>query len=703
MSPMNAPTADEQAKYLAACAREPIHVPGAIQPHGILLVVDPDSDRIIQAAGDAAALVGFDGPPAGATMRAVLGVSLASLLRQGGIAMRRQPTYIGTLHAPGGHGDLTLLAHWAHQSAVVEALPAAASASAAATLADIRSITESIGAATDVLEACRRAAGEIRRITGYDRIMVYRFLPDGSGAVIAEVKSANLAPFLNHRYPESDIPAQARELYRRSAIRVIPDVGYTPAPLLPPGDPPLDMSHCTLRSVSPVHIQYLRNMGVGASMSVSLLPRGELWGLIACHNTTPAPVPYEAQEACRHVGQILSQLIAARGDTDAERIAHSFATARDRVLGDLAARDEPGAIFMACPKLQAIAGSDGVAVAEGLKSEAKRVATTGHAPDEARLRRLAAWLEPHLAGVEYLVTDRLAEDWPEAAEIASGLATGFGGLLATRLPGDDPIVLMWFRGEQVQEVMWAGNPHQPLDPAAGPGNLNPRASFATWVEKVTGRSRPWDFADIESMRTFRPAAAFILQQHRVRELNRLLGEANRHLADLASSDGLTGIPNRRAFDERLGEEWARAARSGKPLGLIILDLDFFKQYNDHFGHPTGDTCLKRIARLLDDTRRTTDFAARVGGEEFALLLPATGREGALKVAEAIRANIEQLAIAHPKNDGGIVTASLGVASLEAGKADKAHDLMKLADRALYEAKRQGRNRVVLQPSSAAAP
>jgi two-component system, chemotaxis family, sensor kinase Cph1 len=703
MTHLKAPTAAEQAQSLAACAREPIHVPGAIQPHGTLLVVDPDSDRIVQGAGDAAALLGFDGPLAGATMQAVLGVSLSGLLRQGGIAVGRQPTYVDTLHASGGRGDLTLLAHWVHRAAVVEALPAVPSASAAATLADIRAITEHIGDAADVLEACRRAASEIRRITGYDRVMVYRFLPDGSGEVIAEVRNSDLTPFLNHRYPDSDIPAQARELYRRSAIRVIPDVGYTPAPLIPSSDPPLDMSHCTLRSVSAVHIQYLRNMGVGASMSVSLLPRRELWGLIACHNTTPAPVPYEAQEACRHVGQILSQLIAARNDTDAERVARSFASARDRVLGALAARDEPGAIFAACPGLQTIAGSDGVAVAEGSQSETKSVATAGYAPDEARIRRLAEWLEPHLASEEYLVTDRLDEDWPEAADIASSSASGFGGLLATRLPGDDPIVLMWFRAEQVQEVMWAGNPHKPLDPATGPGSLNPRASFATWVEKVTGRSRPWEFADIESMRTFRPAAAFILQQQRVRELNRLLGEANRHLADLALSDGLTGIPNRRAFDERLGEEWARAARSGRPLGLIILDLDFFKQYNDHFGHPTGDTCLKRIATLLDDTRRATDFAARVGGEEFALLLPETGRDGALKVAEATRASIERLGIAHPKSPGGIVTASLGVACLDAGEADVAHDLMNMADRALYEAKRQGRNRAVLQASSAAAP
>ena len=374
--------------------------------------------------------------------------------------------------------------------------------------------------------------------------MIHRFHADGSGSVIAEDKDARLAPFLNHRHPESDIPQQARELYRRTAIRSTPDVSYVPAPLMPSPTPftdqPLDMSRCALRSVSPVHIRYLKNM----EMSVSLLPWGELWGLIACHNSTAKLLSYEAQEACRHVGQILSHLIAAREDTDAERTARKLGTARDRVLGALAAADKPDAIFDVCPELQAIADCDGVAVSLGPK-----VVTAGYCPEEFQIRDLAGRLESRLAEQEFYVTDRLSEDDPEAAAFASQAS----GLLALRLPGDDPVVLMWFRTEQVQEVMWAGNPHKPIEPGSKLGALNPRASFATWQETVSRRSRPWAAANIDSV-PFRLAAAFVLQQQKIRQLNQLLGEANQQLMVLAATDPLTGIANRRTFDERLHHE-----------------------------------------------------------------------------------------------------------------------------------------------------
>jgi diguanylate cyclase (GGDEF)-like protein len=143
----------------------------------------------------------------------------------------------------------------------------------------------------------------------------------------------------------------------------------------------------------------------------------------------------------------------------------------------------------------------------------------------------------------------------------------------------------------------------------------------------------------------------------------------------------------------LHEEWARARRHGKWVGLLILDLDFFKRYNDHFGHPTGDECLKRIAELLRDGRRAADFAARVGGEEFAVLLPHTDLEGALAAAEGVRGRIEKLGIAHPNSPFGIMTASLGVASAAADGSGSTQDIMKSADRALYNAKSQGRNRI----------
>jgi diguanylate cyclase (GGDEF)-like protein len=186
----------------------------------------------------------------------------------------------------------------------------------------------------------------------------------------------------------------------------------------------------------------------------------------------------------------------------------------------------------------------------------------------------------------------------------------------------------------------------------------------------------------------------VLQQQRVRELNILLRKGNDQLAALAATDALTGLANRRAFDERLELEWSRACRNKVSLALITLDLDFFKQYNDYFGHPQGDTCLREVSRIMAEERRSTDLPARVGGEEFSILLPGADSAGASVIAEKIRSRIEALNLAHPKSPYGVVTASLGLAIQVPAADSTPQDMVEAADAALYAAKAAGRNRVV---------
>ena len=212
--------------------------------------------------------------------------------------------------------------------------------------------------------------------------MIYRFLHDGAGSVVAEDKIDALDPFLHHRYPAADIPKQARALYLQNLIRVIPDANYTPAPLVPALNPqtnaPLDMSECALRSVSPIHLQYLRNMGVRASMSVSIVVDGALWGLIAFHHTSPKLVPYELREVCKHVGQLLSQQVKAREQDELHHERLGLAAAREELVDDLS---KVGAIEQALlertGELRRVLRADGVAVLFG-----DRVSSTGHAPTE---------------------------------------------------------------------------------------------------------------------------------------------------------------------------------------------------------------------------------------------------------------------------------------------------------------------------------
>jgi light-regulated signal transduction histidine kinase (bacteriophytochrome) len=294
------------------------------------------------------------------------------------------------------------------------------------------------------------------------------FLEDGSGCVIAEEKDAELPTFLNHHYPASDIPKQARQLYLRNVIRVIPDVNYTPVPLAPQICPatggPLDMSDCILRSVSPIHIQYLKNMNVRASMSVSIVRDGALWGLVACHHTSPKPVSYEVREACKHVAQILSQQIAAREEAETFHQVRMLTAARQELVSEVSAEGAVHEALRVCAsKLLELLSSDGVAVhSRGV------VTTAGHCPADDQIRELANWLLRSNAPAPY-ATDRLSESYTPA----EAYLTSASGLLGIVVSDDQPVVLLWFRAERAEVVNWAGNPHEPVEPGLGPGMLNP--------------------------------------------------------------------------------------------------------------------------------------------------------------------------------------------------------------------------------------
>ena len=292
----------EKQPDLSACDREPIHIPGSIQPHGVLFALGNDL-KVRRAAGNVQALLGYDADPLGQQLGDIIGIGDIDL---GSVA--EECAFVAPLKTRTAEVDL--FAHRRGGELIVEFEPAPEKRrSGAHVLRDLLPIVKQIGAAKDVSEAANAAANGVRRITGYDRIMIYHFLEDQSGQVIAEARSDEVESFLNHRYPASDIPQQARALYLRNPLRVIHDVAYSPAPVCG-GDGPLDLSCAMLRSVSPVHIQYLKNMGVGASASFSLARGDLLWGLIACHNGTAKPIPHEEREMCYRVALALDQAIA---------------------------------------------------------------------------------------------------------------------------------------------------------------------------------------------------------------------------------------------------------------------------------------------------------------------------------------------------------------------------------------------------------
>jgi len=505
---------------LDACAREPIHIPGSIQPHGVMLVADRTTQEIGHAAGDVAGILGAEAW-IGRSLGAVLGDPLAERVAK--------VTESGVHGGFAGHFDaagrtLDVSAHVDGEHVIVEVEPSMAqSLPATVILGQLETAGAAFERAPNLKALCERAAIEFRRLTGFDRVMIYRFLDDDAGAVLAEDLAEGMPSFLNHHFPGSDIPAQARALYVRNLVRVIPDVAYEPAPLSPAWTAmrPLDMSDCALRSVSPVHMQYLRNMGVGASASVSVVKDGLLWGLIACHHRTPMLMPYDIRAAARTLAGGLARQIRAKEEAESYRERLRLRGLEDEVTsrfaraGGLDANLAEGVV-----ELRRMLDADGVAALR-----AGVLHMDGVHPPETHVLALARWALQH--GMEPIATDRLSETYPDA-EVFQAQASG---LLALVVSADEPFVILWFRAEEVEVVNWAGNPHKAM--TLGPDEtLTPRSSFEAWRQTVRGHSRRWTLAELDAATRLRETLLEARSHRRLHELNTRLTEA------LSEKDGL---------------------------------------------------------------------------------------------------------------------------------------------------------------------
>jgi light-regulated signal transduction histidine kinase (bacteriophytochrome) len=492
------------------CDREPIHIPGSIQPHGVMLLADPKTLIVTHAAGDAEGRLGRSDWQ-GQTVTSLLGGRVAAEAER--IVKDKTRGFLARLAPPFASESFDALLHVASGHVVIELEPVSEEGLSSELLPQIEAAAAAFEKASDLQALCQMAATEFRRLTGYGRVMIYRFLDDDAGVVLAESLAEGEHSFLNHHFPASDIPKQARGLYVRNLVRVIPDVEYEPAPLRP--DLPaheFDMSDCILRSVSPVHLQYLRNMEVGASASISIVKDGVLWGLIACHNATPMNIHADVRAACRALAGGLSRQIKAREETDSYRERVRLRSFEDDIVALLS---REGALDMAISnhlnEILRMLSADGVAVLRG-----QDFVCGGRCPGEKDARKLAVWAIERSSDTVF-VTDRLAEHY-DLPEDVRPLAAG---LLAITLSASEPWVVIWFRAEVVETVNWAGNPHKNMTP--GPeGTLNPRSSFDAWTETVRGRSRRWTLPEAEAAARLRVAVMGVWQSRRMRDLNRQL-------------------------------------------------------------------------------------------------------------------------------------------------------------------------------------
>lgn len=503
---------EPEAIDLTNCDREPIHIPGAIQPHGVLLAVNLQDFTIEQASANTGQLVGIaSGDLIGQPLELVLGATLIDYLHEmiDRASLDRYPLYLfpvkindrcfdGIAHIHDGMLILEL------EISLTSELPVYADP-----YRETKMALTMLQRAGSLEQFHQTVVERVQTITGFERVMLYRFLKDGSGEVIAEARSPICTiSYLGLRYPASDIPAQARALYTMNVLRAIPDVSYTPVSIEPAINPsmqrPLDMSYAVLRSASPIHIEYLMNMGVKATLTVSLIRDGMLWGLIACHHESgPKYLSYDVRTACEFLGQMFSSQLTRREEQEDAELKSNLKAALSHFIAMMSCTNSiANELVRFIPELFDLVSIHGAAICIG-----GECICLGVTPSEERIWRLVEWLVGlHHTGV--YVTDSLAQVYPEADSALNQVASG---LVAIPILRTQPDYVLWFRPEVIQTVMWGGDPNKPVEMSDDGMRLCPRKSFEQWQEIVQNTSLPWKSYEIEAAREV--SSGIVVAQH----------------------------------------------------------------------------------------------------------------------------------------------------------------------------------------------
>jgi light-regulated signal transduction histidine kinase (bacteriophytochrome) len=466
---------------LSNCDREPIHIPGAIQPHGALLCFDADGRLVAwssNARGELGLTAGLGASSAELGLPPDIRQFVSEAIRAGATADEDpQPTELV-------RADVTfdVVAHTVDGRTIVEF---ERRRGADAQLAEFPLLAhrsmDRLRRARSIDELLGVAAAEVRRLTGFDRVMSYRFRHDDSGDIAAEARREDLPPFLGRRYPASDIPAQARRLYVINTLRLIADVGYRPAALEGLDAEPLDLSHSVLRSVSPIHVEYLKNMGVGASMSISIVVGSDLWGMLACHHMGPKHVEYRIRMAC----DVLAQLLASR----VQVIESRQRTAR--VAAAAALRSRLAEALLAGDDMVSGIAQHGDAIRQAFSADAVIVCQQGKLMTVGEIdATLAEAMLASLPGkAQAAIVERSELDhWPAQLRSVLGPWVGLLGLNFDPAAGGWLILL---RREQLETVSWGGKPEKSVVTGPNGPRLTPRGSFDLYEEIVRGKAEPW--------------------------------------------------------------------------------------------------------------------------------------------------------------------------------------------------------------------
>jgi light-regulated signal transduction histidine kinase (bacteriophytochrome) len=491
---------------LSNCEREQIHLAGSIQPHGALLLLREPDAFVVQASENAAAFLRLQGNPVGCRLEDIPG-DLSQQLQPHILDQLRDVPRGIRCHIGNPPEAFDGLLHRAPGGGLILELERAGPA------VDLSQYLEqglqAIIGAGSLRSLCEGTARIFKTFSGYDRVMVYRFDDQGHGEVLSEERQPELEAYLGNRYPASDIPFIARRLYERNRVRVLVDVEFAPVALTPPLSPitgeELDMSLCFLRSSSPIHVQYLKNMGVRATLVVSLMVSGRLWGLISCHHYVPRFMHFEMRAVCELLAEAVATRISALESFSQAQAELSVRRLEQRMIRAISHEgDWRAALFDGSSTLLEPVQATGAALLfDG------EVRTVGEVPATPALREIARWLDTQpRTGV--FATASLGFDAPQF-ELLTPIASG---LLATPLSTAPGEYVIWLRPERVRTVTWGGNPFKPSRAGDDPSMLSPRRSFSRWHQLLEGTSDPWSDPDIAAARLVGDTVSDVIVQFR---------------------------------------------------------------------------------------------------------------------------------------------------------------------------------------------
>lgn len=495
-----------EAVDLSNCDREPIHIPGSIQPHGCLVACDSGGSLILHHSANAEGMLGVTGIGPGRRLEEIVGGEVAHSLRNA-LATSDDPARPALRHGlrlPSGKAfDISL--HRYDDKIVVEFEPASPDGDQPLEVA--RMLISRIRNMKSLDRLAENAARLMFAMLGYDRVMVYRFEQEGSGKVISEYKRRDLESFKGQYFPAADIPKQARALYIKNTIRTISDVSNQRVPIIPElseSRVPLDLSFAHLRSVSPIHCEYLRNMGVAASMSVSIIVDGELWGLIACHHYSPKTLSMPQRIAAETFGEFFSLHLSALKQKQLTEAANQARRSLDRFLQMASSHADIGGLLR-----NSIAEFGGMLPCDGVGLWLGGIWTgEGSGPPPSMVQELADQVGTVAVGRVWS-TGELSAVLPQSSISSEDIC----GVLAIPLSQRPRDYLFFFRKEMVQTLEWAGNPDKQYTTGPLGDRLTPRKSFAIWKELVRRKAQPWTESDLEIADAIRAVLVEIVLHH----------------------------------------------------------------------------------------------------------------------------------------------------------------------------------------------